>query len=179
MCGVAPCPITPNLLLSSPSYSSFYLTAPFWAFYFVIGAVLAFIYDAFKPADKHRARMWGYVADSCTMVTIIISIALVCDNKQTLGQYPEPKMFRPAAADQFTDAASAYRLWDNLSGRIMAPLTSLWIYALSTGRGYTAMLLRHPFLVSTLSPLSYNCFLFHQVSNLALCPASERMNHPR
>ena len=47
--------------------------------------------------------------------------------------------------------------------RIMAPLTTLWIYSLATGEGYTAVVLRGDFLVNTLGPNSYNCFLFHQM----------------
>lgn len=47
--------------------------------------------------------------------------------------------------------------------RIMAPLTTLWIYAMATGEGYTAAILRGDFLVNTLGPNSYNCFLFHQM----------------
>lgn len=45
----------------------------------------------------------------------------------------------------------------------MAPLTTLWIFAMATGEGYTAAILRGDFLVHTLGPNSYNCFLFHQM----------------
>merc|ERR1712176_482889 len=55
------------------------------------------------------------------------------------------------------------RLWDNVSGRVMAPLTTLWIFALSTGTGFTAQSLRWNYLSQTLAPHAYNCFLFHQM----------------
>jgi len=39
----------------------------------------------------------------------------------------------------------------------------LWVFALTTGEGFTASVLRSKFLVETLSPNAYNCFLFHQM----------------
>lgn len=54
------------------------------------------------------------------------------------------------------------RLWDSICGRFLAPLTTLWIFALSTGEGWTASVLRSKFLVETIAPHAYNCFLFHQ-----------------
>lgn len=70
---------------------------------------------------------------------------------------------RPAEANNFTDISSVSRIWDNICGRLFAPITTLWIFSLSTGEGVTASILRTPFLVDTLAPHSYNCFLFHQV----------------
>ena len=54
------------------------------------------------------------------------------------------------------------RLWDNVCGRLVAPLTTLWIFALSTGTGYTARLFQNPNLEENASKHAYNCFLFHQ-----------------
>merc|ERR1711862_767431 len=81
---------------------------------------------------------------------------------QSIGDLGE-KYLRPDEANEFTDSSNANRLWSNLSGRLFAPITTLWIYALSTGEGFTAMLLRTPFLADTLAPNAYNCFLFHQM----------------
>jgi hypothetical protein len=39
----------------------------------------------------------------------------------------------------------------------------MWVIALSTGHGFTASVFRTRFLVDTMSPHSYNCFLFHQL----------------
>ena len=44
----------------------------------------------------------------------------------------------------------------------MAPVTTLLVFAISTGEGYTSHLLRSPLLAQYLSPHAYNCFLFHQ-----------------
>jgi acyl-CoA synthetase (AMP-forming)/AMP-acid ligase II len=140
---------------------SFYLFAPFWALYFVIGGVLAFIYDAYKPAERHNAYIWGYVADACTLIQLTLTIVIIC---QPLYNDPENvRWFRPSDANYIGDSSSVNRLWDNLCGRIMAPLTTLWIFAMSTGHGYTAAIFRGDFLVHTLGPNSYNCFLFHQM----------------
>lgn len=38
----------------------------------------------------------------------------------------------------------------------------MWIFALATGEGVTASILRSNFLVEYLAPHAYNCFLFHQ-----------------
>lgn len=140
---------------------SFYLFAPFWALYFVMGCVLAFIYDAHKPAERHSTYIWGYIADICTLIQIAIAVTIICQ-----PVYNDPsavRWFRPSDADYIGDASSVHRLWDNLAGRIMCPLTTLWIYAMATGEGYTAAFFRGDFIVNTLGPNSYNCFLFHQM----------------
>lgn len=140
---------------------SFYLFAPFWALYFVIGGILAFIYDAYKPAEKHNAYIWGYIADGCTLIMLGITITVILQ-----PVYNDPtavRWFRPSDADFVGDTSYVNRLWDNLAGRIMCPLTTLWIFAMATGEGFTAMVFRTPFLVNTLGPNSYNCFLFHQM----------------
>lgn len=138
---------------------SFYLFGPFWVTYFAIGMVIAFLYDAVKPSEKHNARIWGWIADGCTFVMVSIGIVVICQG----DGHSQEKFFRPPEADEYTDDAITSRLWDNISGRIMCPVTSLWIFALSTGKGYTAAILRNQFLVHFLGPNSYGCFLFHQV----------------
>jgi len=139
-----------------------YLFSPFWMLYFVIGACAAFLYDAYRPAEKSSGRWWGFIADMCTLAVIVWSICLVAQGN--IG-YVLDKDFdlRPAEADNFTDTSAVNRIWDNICGRLFAPLTTLWIFSLSTGRGVTASILRMPFLVDTIAPHSYNCFLFHQM----------------
>jgi len=90
-----------------------------------------------------------------------LSIAIICQPKY--DDKDAVRWMRPSEADYIGDSSAVGRLWDNLCGRMMAPLTTLWIYAISTGEGYTASLLRGEFLVRTLGPNSYNCFLFHQM----------------
>ena len=140
---------------------SYYLFGPFWALYFIIGVCTAFLYDAYRPAERHRAHVWGWVADGITLVMIGLSISMVLQERR----HGEERFFllRPDEADDDSDNASVHRLWDNSVGRIMAPLTTLWVFSMSTGYGRTAAFLRTPFLVETLGPNSYSCFLFHQV----------------
>jgi acyl-CoA synthetase (AMP-forming)/AMP-acid ligase II/peptidoglycan/LPS O-acetylase OafA/YrhL len=137
---------------------SYYLFGPFWGIYFVIGAALAFLYDAYRPTERHNAWIWGWVADGCTLVMLALSVAQVAQ-----GNAPPPGDFfiRPELAQG--EYASQNRLWDNMYARMFCPVTTLWLFALSTGEGYTARFLRSRFLVEILSPNSYNCFLFHQV----------------
>ncbi len=139
---------------------SFYLFGPFWQIYFVIGMAAAFLYDAHRPAEKHSARRWGWLADLITLMMIGMSIAIVAQGVQP---YDGSFYMRPASANEKSDPGSSNRIWDNIGGRIFAPLTTLWIYALSTGEGFTAKLLRWNFLSTTLAPNAYNCFLFHQM----------------
>lgn len=142
---------------------SYYLFGPFWQLYFIVGMCAAFLYDAYRPSERHSARNWGWIADLITILMIVKTVFIVLQGVQPYGEYPEEKYMRPDAADQFTDSTNINRLWDNTSGRVMAPLTTLWIFALSTGEGVTAWLLRWNFLSQTLAPHAYNCFLFHQM----------------
>jgi hypothetical protein len=142
---------------------SFYLFGPFWMLYFVIGACTAFLYDAYRPAERHSAWVWGYIADGCTLIMLALSATYIAQGLQTYGELPEAFNARPDEANEFTDNLTTNRIWDNMNGRLMCPLTTLWIFSLSTGQGVTAALLRQEFLVETLSPNAYNCFLFHQM----------------
>jgi hypothetical protein len=142
----------------------FYLFGPFWALYFVIGIATAFLYDSCRPQEKHNAWIWGWVADACTLTLIGISIAHLAQGKSTYTIDPEREFFmRPDSANQWIDTSSVNRIWDASYARMFCPLTTLWVFALSTGRGYTARLFRKPFLSETLAPHAYNCFLFHQM----------------
>lgn len=146
----------------------FYLFAPFWMIYFVAGMCAAFLYDAVRPAEQPTARRWGHVADSITVVMLLVSIAHVAQ-----GYFPhgadisrvslEPFFMRPDAADTFADPAAVNRIWDNIYARLFAPITLLWIFSLSTGQGVTASLLRARPISQTLAPAAYGCFLFHQM----------------
>ncbi|WP_415882955.1 AMP-binding protein [Neptuniibacter sp. QD34_54] len=146
----------------------FYLFAPFWMVYFVAGMCAAFLYDAIRPTEQRRAYLWGYVADAITLFMILVSIAHVAQ-----GYFPhgadvmkvslEPFFMRPEAANTFADPATVNRIWDNIYGRLFAPITLLWIFALSTGHGVTARVLRFNPISQTLAPTAYACFLFHQM----------------
>jgi len=141
---------------------SFYLFGPLWVLYFVIGATTAFLYDAFRPAEQHQVLMWGAIADLITLIIIAVSVGHIYMGS-SYHDYDGNYVMRPDEGDHFTDNAQVNRLWDNLYGRGFAPLTTLWIFCLSTGKGVTAKMLSTPFLVKNLSPSSYNCFLFHQI----------------
>jgi len=139
----------------------FYLFAPFWMIYFIIGIVLAFVYDAYRPKETHHAKRYGYIADTCTVAILALSIIQISQ-----GFVDESGLWflRPAEANNpYQDDAVTNRLWDNVYGRLFCPITTVWIYALSTGEGLTAKLLRNKLLVSVLAPNSYGCFVFHQM----------------
>jgi len=143
---------------------SFYLFGPFWALYFVIGSATAFLYDAHRPSEQHKAWVWGCVADGCTLVLLGVSIAHVIQGKSTYKYNADLELFiRPDEANQWTDTSSVNRIWDANYARLFCPLTTLWVFALSTGRGFTAMFFRQPTLSESLAPHAYNCFLFHQI----------------
>jgi len=142
---------------------SFYLFGPFWMVYFIIGVCAAFLYDAYRPAEKHHAHRWGWVADAITLVMIGLSVAIAMQPVTKYGEFTREMYMRPDEANHYTDSGSSGRLWDNLGARIFAPVTTLWIFALSTGEGVTAMILRTGFVVEVLAPNAYNCFLFHQM----------------
>jgi len=139
----------------------FYLFAPFWMIYFIIGIVLAFVYDAYRPKETHHAKRYGYIADTCTVAILALSIIQIsqgCVDESGLW------VFRPTEANNpYQDEAVTNRLWDTIYGRLFCPITTLWIYTLSTGEGLTAKLLRKKLLVSVLAPNSYGCFVFHQM----------------
>jgi len=142
---------------------SWYLFGPFWGLYFVIGAATAFLYDAYRPNERHNAWIWGFVADGCTLTLIAFSIATIAQGKSFYGENDDLEMFmRPDEANQLIDTAVVDRMWDAGYARMFCPLTTLWIFALSTGRGLTANFFAQPFLYVTLSPHAYNCYLFHQ-----------------
>ena len=70
---------------------------------------------------------------------------------------PEEKHIRPNEADQFIVSSTSNRSWDKLSGRMFAPIKTLWIL------GFTAMILRSIYLSENLAPNAYDCFLFRQM----------------
>jgi acyl-CoA synthetase (AMP-forming)/AMP-acid ligase II/peptidoglycan/LPS O-acetylase OafA/YrhL len=147
---------------------SFYLFAPFWMVYFIAGMCAAFLYGAIRPSEQLRTQVWGYVADTITVIMVIISVAHIAQ-----GYYPfdlsvtevtlDPFFMRPEAANSYADPSTVNRAWDNIYGRLFAPITLLWIFALSTGEGLTAKALRFSPLSQTLSLTTYSCFLFHQM----------------
>ena len=143
---------------------SFYLFAPFWGLYFVIGVATAFLYDACRPNETHSAWIWGHIADGCSLLMFAFVLAQLLQGNPNREVRPDlfELYMRPDEADQLTDTSAVNRIWSNSYARLFAPVTTLWVFALSTGRGHTARFFRQPFISVTLAPNSYNCFLFHQ-----------------
>ena len=54
-----------------------YLFSPFWMLYFVMGSCTVFLNYAYRPAEKTNKRVWGYVADGCTLIMLAWGIAIV------------------------------------------------------------------------------------------------------
>lgn len=146
----------------------FYLFSPFWILFFVLGIFAAFLYDAIRPSEGRGAYRWGYLADGLTVVIIAVSILHIAQGyaPSPYGAEPlstEPFYMRPAAVDTLADAAAVNRIWDSIYARLFAPLVLLWIFALATGQGLTARLLRNGTLSNSLAPTVFGCFLFQQV----------------
>ncbi len=144
----------------------FYLFAPFWMVYFIAGMCAAFLYDAIRPAEHVRADIWGRIADTITLIMIVVSVAHIAQGYFPSGEgwvSVEQNALRPAAADSLTDPAIVNRIWDNIYGRLFAPITLLWIFALSTGQGMTARFFRSSPISQILAPTAFSCFLFHQM----------------
>jgi len=133
-----------------------YLFSPFWMIYFFLGILVAFLYDAYWPAECKHSHVWGYVADGCSILMLVWSIIIICQ-----GTTYNHWILRPEAANSNTDVAIVNRLWDSICGRLVAPITTLWLFSLATGKGWTASIFRSTYLVH-LSTHAYNCFLFHQ-----------------
>ena len=70
---------------------------------------------------------------------------------------------RPEAANTMADPGIVNRIWDDIYSRLFAPITLLWIFALSTGQGVTAKVFRSRPVSEVLAPTGYACFLFHQI----------------
>ncbi|MDR6232423.1 AMP-binding protein [Pseudomonas oryzihabitans] len=146
----------------------FYLFAPFWMVYFVAGMCAAFLFDAIRPSEQRRAYLWGYVADAITLVVITLSVLHVVQgyipHGPTLTSASLDTFFlRPEAANNFADPGIVNRIWDEINSRLFAPITLLWVFALSTGQGLTAKFLRLNPISQSLAPTAYACFLFHQM----------------
>lgn len=141
----------------------FYLFAPFWILYFVAGMCAAFLYDAVRPTEQRRAHLWGYVADAITLFIIAVSVAHVAQGYIPHDDTASKFFMRPEAANSFMDPSAVNRIWDDVYSRMFAPITLLWIFALSTGHGLTARLLRFTPLSQTIAPAAYGCFLFQQM----------------
>jgi hypothetical protein len=148
----------------------FYLFAPFWMVYFLVGMCAAFLYDAIRPTEQKRSHIWGYVADVITLIIICVSIAHITQGYTHFGpevtQVPVDAYFmRPEAANSYADPSITNRIWDEIYSRSFAPLTLLWIFALSTGKGFTARLLRMSPFHSLHQPLMHVSYFIKWLGN--------------
>ena len=96
--------------LKNATALSFYLFGTLWTLYFVICAVIAFLYDAYRPTKEHRAYYWGWTADIVTLIMICISIVIINQGTQKYGEKVTIKYMRPNDADSFTDINVVNRL---------------------------------------------------------------------
>jgi len=134
----------------------FFLFGPCWMVYFVMGICLAFLYSSCRPADRASPQKWGYIADVCSLIYIAIFTIIIF--------FTSDSHLRIDGADnKELHNAMINNLWDTVAGRLVCPLTTLWIFALSTGEGFTASAFRNQFVLDYLAPNAYNCFLFHQM----------------
>ncbi|WP_444929269.1 AMP-binding protein [Microbulbifer sp. SSSA002] len=146
----------------------FYLFSPFWMVYFIAGMCAAFIFDSVRPNEWRNSKIWGYIADAITIFIVAISVAHIAQGYAPYGEEVvkvsvDTFFMRPDAANSHADPSVVNRIWDNIYGRLFAPITLLWIFAISTGQGWTAKILRFNPISQSLAPTAYACFLFHQL----------------
>jgi hypothetical protein len=83
---------------------------------------------------------------------------------------PEEVVIHSWAADDVTDFTlgvsyhelMASRFWQMFLAQMGTPLTCFWCYGMAVGRGYTAKIMAHDFVVTWLAPAGYGMFLFQQ-----------------
>lgn len=128
----------------------YYLFPPFWIPMFGSGIVTAFLYDAYRPNEKHYARLFGHVGDLISCLFLVMTV-LQMTNTEDVG--PEGYTMDPIKV----------RMWATINSRIYFPAILLWLVCLGVGEGLTCWVLSNDFLINTLTPNSYGLFIYQQV----------------
>jgi hypothetical protein len=136
---------------SSALCLAYYLCPIGWVPTFVMGIIAAFIFDAYRPYLHQSAYLWGILCD-------IITLGLVSQAACTMVY---PQNIRPGSIMSQNDLG--IRAWAAILSRIYSPLMVLWLYPLAVGKGVTSGLFSRPYFVEALGPISYFCYLFHQL----------------
>lgn len=127
------------------AFMSAYMFPPIWAGIFTLGV---FLYNLFElsrrgKTDEELWPHWGKVADGMTFVFFLSLLA--ASGLASLGEDLEGLLGA---------------MWSRPL-RFGLSAVCLWIYALATGKGFTARLFRSRLLVKYVSPASYVIYLIH------------------
>lgn len=118
----------------------FYAFPPVWAAIFFLGCITWHLFEMNGRHPQGRSPHWGKLADGYTILIILVHLVLVPLSGKGVAEAIGAALSRP--------------LRFSLAGVL------LWVYALATGQGFVARLLRNESLVKYLSPASYAMYLF-------------------
>jgi len=137
------------------------LFPPYWVPVAFSGMVSYFLYDAYRPSEKHGKKLKGLVCDSLTVLFLAFHVLMFI-----YPDFPYPD-FANDIDDRFgPDENSGIKryIWSVVCSRVKVPLICLWIALLSMPSvSYTARFLEQPLFAETLGPAAYGCFLYHQI----------------
>jgi len=130
---------------------AYYLFPPFWVPSFAMGICAAFLYDAYRPYLHHNAHRWGWLCDIITLGLVVQAMCTIC----------LPQSMRPALVG--SEDGLGIRAWAAILSRLYGPLMVLWLYAMAVGHGLTVRAFSSRLVVTTLAPISYLNYIFHQL----------------
>lgn len=137
------------------------LFPPYWVPVAFSGMVSYFLYDAYRPSEKHGKKMKGALCDLLTVLFIAFHALMVI-----YPDFPYPDFVNDINQRLGADRDSGIEryVWSVFCSRLMVPLICLWIALLSMPAGsYTARFLEIPLFADTLGPAAYGCFLYQQM----------------
>jgi len=138
---------------------------PYWVPCVGTGMAAYFWYDAVRPYQTHRKKLYGAIADGLTLAFMAFHIAHFCDIDWPYPTHVTGKMWQVTADEHHAwDTGIKRYVWSVMITRLYSPLIAVWIALLSMPQGsVTTRFLESNILTRTLAPTSYGCFLFHQI----------------
>jgi len=138
---------------------------PYWVPCVGTGMAAYFWYDAVRPGESHRRKLYGRIADTVTLAFIAFHLAHFFDIDWPYPTNVTGKMWEVDPTEHHNWATGIKRyVWSVMITRLYSPLIAVWIALLSTPNGsITTRLLESHVLSKVLAPTSYGCFLFHQI----------------
>ena len=128
------------------------------------GMAAYFWYDAVRPYQTHRKKLYGGIADGLTLAFMAFHIAHFCDIDWPYPTHITGKMWEVTPEEHHAwDTGIKRYVWSVMITRLYSPLIAVWIALLSMPQGsFTTRFLESKTL-TFLAPTSYGCFLFHQI----------------
>ena len=138
---------------------------PYWVPCVGSGMAAYFWYDAVRPNESHRKRLYGRIADALTLAYFAFHLAHFFDIDWPYPTKVTGKMWEVVPEEHHNWATGIKRyVWSVMITRLYAPTIAVWIALLSIPNGsVTGKLLESNILTKVLAPTSYGCFLFHQI----------------